>query len=41
MLTGKKLLSALTTELSEIGLGNMATSLEEMYHSQSFWSLTH
>lgn len=39
MLTGKKLLTSLTAELGEIGLGNMATSLEEMYRSPDFLGL--
>lgn len=39
MLTGKKLLATLTEELSEIGLGNMAVSLEAMYRSPDFLDL--
>ena len=39
MLTGKKLLATLANELGEIGLGNMAASLEEMYRSPEFLEL--
>lgn len=39
MLTGKTLLSALTNELSEMGLRGMAATLDEMYHSPDFLEL--
>lgn len=39
MMTGKALLSTLTSELSEMGMRGMAATLEEMYRSPNFLEL--
>ena len=39
MLTGKKLLDILAVELKDMGLRDMAVTLEEMYHSPDFLEL--
>lgn len=39
MVTGKQLVSTLTTDLTEMGLRGMATALEEMYHAPDFLEL--
>lgn len=39
MLTGKRLMTTLSKELTEMGLPGMASALEEMYHSPDFLDL--